>query len=177
MLLLCSAEPMLGERGWGWWGLQPEVCFLREVMSKSRGTWGIPGRRKAREYPNGGSFLFFDQIVSDLTNYDSTNWNECLVYLLILSVKITQPSVLSYYCIFKSPRSGAVCYSLPYLYCCHWVYQGILCFSTCLNFSRKKKQFLWGTAKTFSFSNAELVLSLTDTLCLGIAQQIFSEVA
>lgn len=178
--VLCRAH--VRSEGLGtWWGLQPEVCFLREVMSKSRRTW-----RKAREYPNDGSFSFFDQIVSDLTNCDSTNWNERLVYFLILSVKITQPSVLSflvwlnfchYYCVFKTPRSGAVRYSLTYLYCCHWERRGILCFSTCLNFSRKKNQFPWGTVNTLSFSNAELVLSLTDSLCLGIAQQIFSEVA
>lgn len=71
-------------------------------------------------------------------------------------------------CIIWRPRSGVNCYKFSYLQRCRWECQGIPWCSTCLNFRGNKYKIPLDTIKTSGLDNAELVLSLKDSLHFAI---------
>lgn len=187
--VLCRAH--VRRDSWGVKGIAARSTLSkREVMSKSRGT----RRTSQQEYPKWcyllcDSFLFEGNLslVKLWVIHDLAEWNECFVSScspeMLCSNQFLPKShshlfcLYIHCCIFGSPRSGVEYYNLSYLQCCHWECQGILWCSTCLNFRGNKYKIPLGTIKTSGFNNAELVLSLNDSLSVGIAPQSFSEVA
>lgn len=181
------AEPTLGGTLAVWWELLPEAHFLKEKWCpRTEGSEGPEGRQKSTQNYATCSMTVCSSMETSLQSNceGSMTWHSRMNVLFLHApqrccVQFLPKShshlfcLYIYCCIFWSPRSGVERYNLTYLQCYHWECQGILWCSTCLNFRGNKYKTPLDTIKTSGFNNAELVLSLNDSLCVGIAPQSF----